>query len=57
MNARERFDDIMHYRPVDRCPIRDFSFWDETLLVWKRYSLPEHVQPGAAAGELGLAAR
>jgi hypothetical protein len=51
MNARERFANTMHYRPVDRCPIRDFSFWDETLLIWKRYGLPEHVQPGDSANE------
>ena len=43
VNDRERFDNIMHYRPVDRCPIRDFGFWEETLLVWKQYGLPETV--------------
>jgi hypothetical protein len=43
MNDRERFSSIMHYRPVDRCPIRDFGFWEETLLVWKQYGLPQSV--------------
>jgi uroporphyrinogen decarboxylase len=43
MNDRERFTAIMHYRPVDRCPIRDFGFWEETLLVWKQYGLPQSV--------------
>jgi len=41
----------MHYKPVDRCPIRDFGFWDETLLVWKRYGLPGLVENGTAANE------
>ena len=44
MNDRERFSNIMHYRPVDCCPIRDFGFWDETLLVWKQYGLPQSVR-------------
>jgi hypothetical protein len=44
MNDRERFSSIMHYRPVDRCPIRDFHFWEETLLVWKQYGLPQSVR-------------
>jgi len=43
MNDRERFNNVMHYRPVDRCPIRDFGFWEETLLVWKQYGLPQAV--------------
>lgn len=41
----------MHFKPVDRCPIRDFGFWDETLLVWKKYGLPESVENGTAANE------
>jgi uroporphyrinogen decarboxylase len=51
MTPRQRFAATMHYRPVDRCPIRDFGFWDETLLVWKRYGLPDHVEQGPAADE------
>jgi len=51
MNARERFSNIMHFKPVDRCPIRDFGFWDETLLVWKKYGLPESVENGTTARE------
>jgi len=41
----------MHFEPVDRCPIRDFGFWDETLLVWKQYGLPDFVENGTAANE------
>ena len=51
MNARERFRNTMHFEPVDRCPIRDFGFWDETLLVWKQYGLPDFVENGTAANE------
>ena len=49
MNDRERFSNHMHYRPVDRCPIRDFGFWQETLLVWKQYGLPQSVHGGKSA--------
>jgi uroporphyrinogen decarboxylase len=49
MNPRERFANTMHFRPVDRCPIRDFGFWDETLLVWKQYGLPQFVENGASS--------
>lgn len=51
MNARERFENTMHFKPVDRCPIRDFGFWDETLLVWKQYGLPDFVESGTAADQ------
>ena len=40
MNDRERFQAIMHYRPVDRCMIQDFQYWNETVDVWKAYGLP-----------------
>jgi hypothetical protein len=41
MNARERFDAVMHYRPVDRCPMMDFGFWDETIEAWEEQGLPK----------------
>ncbi len=43
MNDRERFSNQMHYRPVDRCPIWDFGFWDETILAWENFGLPKGV--------------
>ncbi|MBN1346647.1 MAG: hypothetical protein JXQ73_28410 [Phycisphaerae bacterium] len=43
MNDRERFNNQMHYRPVDRCPIWDFGFWTDTIKAWERYGLPEGV--------------
>jgi hypothetical protein len=34
MNDRERFLATMHYQPRDRSPIMDFTFWDETIVIW-----------------------
>lgn len=33
----------MHYRPRDRSPICDFSFWDETIGAWYDQGLPRSV--------------
>lgn len=33
----------MHYQPRDRSPIMDFSFWDETIVLWHTQGLPEDV--------------
>ncbi len=43
MNERHRFLATMHYQPRDRCPICDFSFWPETIDVWRSQGLPEWV--------------
>jgi uroporphyrinogen decarboxylase len=51
VNDRERFGNVMHYRPFDRCPIRDFGFWEETLLIWKQYGLPQSVKRGESADD------
>ena len=40
MNARERFHATMHYLPRDRCPIYDFGFWKETLVLWEEQGFP-----------------
>jgi len=45
MNDRERFVRHMHYQPVDRCPIWDFGFWDETLAAWREQGMPADVSP------------
>jgi hypothetical protein len=45
MNARERFNAIMHYQPVDRCPIMDFGFWAETLPLWEEQGYPKGANP------------
>ncbi len=43
MNHRERFNAVLHYQPVDRCPITDFGFWDETPLIWHDQGLPREI--------------
>lgn len=43
MNDRERFLATMHYQPRDRSPIMDFTFWDETIVIWHEQGLPEYV--------------
>lgn len=45
MNARERFDAVMHYRARDRSPIMDFGFWDETLPIWQEQGYPAGANP------------
>lgn len=41
MNARQRFFNQMHYRPVDRSCLYDFSCWDECIDIWRAQGLPE----------------
>ncbi len=43
MNGRERFLRIMHFEEVDRFPIWDFGFWDETAETWYEQGLPRDV--------------
>jgi len=55
VNDRERFVNQMHYRPVDRCPMWDFGFWDETLVRWHDEGLPAEVDGnGKAATFFGM---
>ncbi len=42
---RERFVNTMHYRPVDRIPIWDFGFWEQTLVAWRKQGMPEAMSP------------
>ncbi|MDH7568062.1 MAG: uroporphyrinogen decarboxylase family protein [Armatimonadota bacterium] len=34
MTDRERFNNQMHYRPVDRCFNMEFGYWDENFRQW-----------------------
>jgi len=34
MTARERFNNQMHYKPVDRCFNCEFGYWDENFELW-----------------------
>jgi hypothetical protein len=43
LTHRERFVRTMHYQPVDRMPVWDFGFWDETIVEWRKQGLPEGV--------------
>ncbi len=43
MNQRQRFLNTMNYQPVDRCPIWDFGFWEETLPAWQEQGMPKDV--------------
>lgn len=54
MNDRERFAATMHYRPVDRVPLYDFSFWDETLPAWHQQGLPATVNRLNAGAYFGM---
>ncbi len=54
MNDRQRFDATMHYRPRDRAPIMDFSFWDETLPTWHEQGLPKWVDRTTSDGYFGM---
>lgn len=40
MNFKERFNATMHYQPVDRVPLMDFGFWNETIPEWEKQGLP-----------------
>lgn len=37
MTDRERFNNQMHYRPVDRCFNMEFGYWEENFHVWQLF--------------------
>ncbi len=37
MTDRERFNNQMHYKPVDRCFNMEFGYWDENFEQWKLF--------------------
>ena len=43
MTERERFLATMRYQDRDRIPISDFSFWEETRVIWQEQGLPDWV--------------
>jgi Uroporphyrinogen decarboxylase (URO-D) len=45
MNQRERFLALFNYEPIDRIPIWDFGFWDQTLREWRTQGMPEDAHP------------
>jgi uroporphyrinogen decarboxylase len=38
MTDRERFNNQMHYRPVDRCFNMEFGYWSENYKVWRMFA-------------------
>ena len=54
MNDRQRFNAAMHYQSRDRSPILDFSFWNETLVVWHGQGLPRYVNRSNSDEFLGM---
>ncbi len=34
MTSRERFNNQMHYKPVDRCFNMEFGYWNENFQQW-----------------------
>ena len=34
---RERFNNQMHYKPIDRCFNMEFGYWDENYKLWKPF--------------------
>ena len=46
MTDRERFNNQMHYRSVDRCFNKEFGFWDENFSQW-----PLFVENGVRTNE------
>ena len=37
ITGRERFNNQMHYRPVDRCFNMEFGYWDENFRKWPMF--------------------
>ncbi|WP_105617724.1 uroporphyrinogen decarboxylase/cobalamine-independent methonine synthase family protein [Vallitalea okinawensis] len=37
MSDRERFNNQMHFKPVDRCFNMEFGYWDENFTEWKLF--------------------
>jgi len=42
LTPRQRFLNQMHYQPVDRSCLYDFSCWDECIPLWQAQGLPAH---------------
>jgi hypothetical protein len=38
MTARERFNNQMHYKPVDRCFNMEFGYWEENFTEWSLFA-------------------
>ncbi|MGC8805414.1 MAG: uroporphyrinogen decarboxylase family protein, partial [Candidatus Ratteibacteria bacterium] len=43
MTPRERWQNIFHFRPVDRIFNMEFGWWNDTLIRWHNEGLPQEV--------------
>ena len=51
MNNRERINDILHFRPVDRMPAVHFGYWAELLVEWAEQGhIPKDLAEGVWDG-------
>jgi len=50
MTFRQRFHNTMHYEPVDRIPMMDFGYWQQTLARWQDEGMPADGLPGKYFG-------
>ena len=48
ISDRERFNNQMHYRPVDRCFNMEFGYWNENFEVWTIFK-DNHIKSNAEA--------
>ena len=42
MTDRERFNNQMHYKPVDRCFNMEFGYWEENFTQWDHLRRERH---------------
>jgi Uroporphyrinogen-III decarboxylase len=43
LTPKQRFLDILSFKRVDRIPIIDFGYWDETITLWHTQGLPQNI--------------
>lgn len=48
MSDRERFNNQMHYKPIDRCFNMEFGYWGENFEIWEGF-LENDIKGGADA--------
>ncbi len=49
ITLRQRWQDAMHFRPVDRLPNFEFGYWAQTLQAWHAQGLPPEIDNEAKA--------
>ena len=56
MTARQRFRNVLDFKPVDRLPMYEWApYWDKTLERWRAEGMPQHLaEPADVARYFGL---